>query len=77
MKMINAAICNIILGVTERVKKGFFKLVRRLPYLKDRVRDIYICPPIHKNYVYIALHFVHTCINNMFVVSNRASMIAD
>ena len=64
-----------ILGLTERVKKGFFKLVRRLPYLKDRVRHIYICPPIHKNY--IALHFVHTCINNMFVVSNRASMIAD
>ena len=64
-----------ILGVTERVKKGFFKLVRRLPYLKDRVRDIYICPPIHKNY--IALQFVHTCINNMYVVSNCASLIAD
>lgn len=73
--MINTAICNIILGVTERVKKGFFKLVRRLPYLKDRVRDIYICPPIHKNY--IVLHFVHTCINNMYVVSNCASLIAD
>ncbi|CAH3170637.1 unnamed protein product [Porites lobata] len=24
-------------SVTERVKKGFFKLVRRLPYLKDRI----------------------------------------
>lgn len=43
-----------ILGLRERVKKGFFKLVRRLPYLKDRVRDIYICTPIHK----ITLHYI-------------------
>lgn len=58
--------CNLqFLGLTERVKKGFFKLVRRLPYLKDRVRNINISPSIHKitlHYIlYIYMYQQHVC----------------